>query len=355
VVDLTWSQGAPGRDYVFQDDGIYIRRGAPPEVWAMLERLPELKMIGLQGAFSGFPPLPGWRISDEDFAHVAGCKDLEQFSVEGAVEMSAEAVGALAGLKKLRTLFVPASVLNDSTAVHLSGLASLEKLSLGPGAQVGDATLAAISDLASLRRLEAHGTSITDAGVEKIHGLENLEYLGLGKTGIGDASLDVIAGFEKLRQLDLQHTNLTDAGLEKLAGLELDWISLAGTRITSDGFARLAEMRGMTNVYASDTEIDDRAIAVLRRMKGLTVLHISGTQITAAGLNGLGGLAELAWLQVNDLPMTDETVAVLVTLPKLEHIEMNRTLVTPAGEALLAAAGIQRVNIEVPIKALTPQ
>jgi hypothetical protein len=102
----------------------------------------------------------------------------------------------------------------------------------------------------------------------------------------------------------------------------------------------------MRSIYASDTRIDDRALASMQEMTGLETLHVSHTRITDAGLQRLGTFPELAWLNVGDLPMTDATVPVLLGLKKLRHIEMNRTQLTPAGEARLKAAGIERVNIE---------
>jgi hypothetical protein len=375
------AQGVAGRDYLYADDGskLYIRATAPPEVWTLLDNCEKVETIGLQGQNNGRPPFRLWEIPPDGFARISGCSQLEILSFTGAVALAPSGLAAIEKLTSLRILEAPDTVLNDASAQHVANLHGLEQIWLDgrrrsettSGSRAGDRTFAAFAAMSRLRELRAMHTVVTAAGIAAVGGLETLQYLDLYQsTGVGDDALETIgsltaletlllghtrvsnAGMEhlaelrNLRTLDLQHTNVSDTGMRALAGLGLTWIGLQGTRVGSEGFAHLRGMTALTNVYASDTLLDDRAIPIFLQMPKLAHLHISGTRITDAGLRALDALPELEWLEINDLPMTDETAAILAAIPKLGMIEMNRTLVTPAGEAALAAGGAKRINVQ---------
>jgi hypothetical protein len=72
-----------------------------------------------------------------------------------------------------------------------------------------------VAGLRKLRKLYLGGAPVTDAAVKGIAALKDLEELYLG-TGVTDAGLDDLKGMRKLRVLNLHGSKVTDSGVEGL-------------------------------------------------------------------------------------------------------------------------------------------
>ena len=105
-------------------------------------------------------------------------------------------------------------------------------------------------------------------------------------------------------------------------------------------------MTDMLELHLGHSRIDDDALELMSRMKGLKSCDLSSTRATGAGVRKLVGLEHLSLLRLNQLSITDADVAVLATMKGLKHIELNHTQVTEAGFRRLTKAGIDRWNIE---------
>jgi hypothetical protein len=85
--------------------------------------------------------------------------------------------------------------------------------------------------------------------------------------------------------LDLGETNITDRGLAELARLKnLHTLDLRGTRITSKGLAALVALPNLRHVKLWKVRtLDDAAAAVLLQMPHLTSVELPETSLTYSG------------------------------------------------------------------------
>jgi hypothetical protein len=84
------------------------------------------------------------------------------------------------------------------------------------------------------------GKRVPDAELKELASFPNLEYLSLAFTKITDAGLKELASLQQLQELTLQETGITDAGLKELASLKaLGRVYLHATKVTASGMAEL--------------------------------------------------------------------------------------------------------------------
>jgi hypothetical protein len=88
-----------------------------------------------------------------------------------------EDLACLAGLTRLRELFLAPQEFSDEGLKHLSGLIFLERLGVG-GSGVTDAGLAHLSNLKKLNYLSING-AITNQGLRRLEGLNTLTHLSI--------------------------------------------------------------------------------------------------------------------------------------------------------------------------------
>ena len=101
--------------------------------------------------------------------------------------------------------------------------------------------LASLEGKDNVRCLSLSKTAVNDDGIKHLRGM-NLQSLDLSATKVTDAGLATLAEFDcpRLKEIALEHTHVTDAGLTTLAKFKsLEWVSVAGTKVTKDGIRRL--------------------------------------------------------------------------------------------------------------------
>ena len=101
----------------------------------------------------------------------------------------------------------------------------------------------------NIRCLTLAKTAVTDDGIKHLRGM-NLQSLDLSSTKITDAGLATLGEFDfpRLKDISIERTAVTDAGLMHLANFKaLEWVSIAGTKVTKDGIRHLkAKLPGAT-------------------------------------------------------------------------------------------------------------
>jgi len=190
--------------------------------------------------------IAGSAITDEGLAKLAEIGSLRNLGINGTtitgtglgklkhlhileLDRAANVTGdGLAGLKELpllTKLMLDRMNLDKTGTGHLGGLTRLTRLTIRyPNMKFGDEALGNLAGLASLKYLnilvgDASLSAITDQGLVHLSDLKALEYLRLDPC-----------------------PRVTDAGLKHLEGmLELKELTLAQSRITLEGVARLKE------------------------------------------------------------------------------------------------------------------
>ncbi|MBS0264760.1 MAG: hypothetical protein JSS02_22690 [Planctomycetes bacterium] len=343
---------APGSEHVvIENETITFRWGATDEDMALLDDHPKTKTVvigGLEPSDGPESPLAPFAITDVGFAHLARCPKLERLYISSShpLQVTDDGLKVLRQLKALRVVEIMQQPFTDVGMAHLSESVQLEELWLDFNHHLGDGALRAAGGLPQLRVLRFYDAPITDAGIAHIKDLKELEDLQLGRSQVADNGLHTIGTFKKLKTLDLQYTPVTDAGLVHLKPLHLRWLCLRHTAITGKSLAALTGMTEMDYLILDATQVDDASLTQLARMKKLRSLDLSETQVTEAGLAKLAPFQELTDLKLNGLPITDRGIPALLALKNLRSLEMNKSQVTQAGFKRLAAAGVQRINIQ---------
>lgn len=125
---------------------------------------------------------------------------------------------------------------------------------------------------------------------------------------------------------------MSDELLRRIAELkDLEFLSLAGTKIDDRQLALLAPLTHLRNLELSDCEITDRGLDELARFKKLEVLDLTNTRVTDAGLTTLKALPRLRALTLQLTDVTDDGMGVLAELRGLDWLDVALTAVTDAG------------------------
>jgi hypothetical protein len=116
-------------------------------------------------------------------------------------------------LRELRLLHC--SEISDHGLCHLKKLKNLEVLSVRDTIGAGDAWLADLQGR-KLRDLDLSGTCVSDKGVHFLRKFAALEELRLYLCDVTDECLPDLRAMPKLRTVTLEHTKVTEAGVEAL-------------------------------------------------------------------------------------------------------------------------------------------
>ncbi|HVX16289.1 MAG TPA: hypothetical protein VHC22_34200 [Pirellulales bacterium] len=126
---------------------------------------------------------------------------------------------------------------------------------------------------------------VTDEGISHLAGLKKLKWIHIDNSCITDRSLEILSRLPALETLALQSNYFTDTGLSHLRGktqVRSLWVGqpLAGTGITDEGVAFLAELPNLEELDLQNTKITAKSLEHLRgRLTKLKMLAIGGTHI----------------------------------------------------------------------------
>lgn len=183
--------------------------------------------------------------------------------------------------KNLRSLQLEGEI-TDDMLLELGPLPELGSLYLGK-TLVTDAGLQALAGFPKLKRFSMFQTEINGTGLkylEQTTGLTRLEI----RTQRGDEVLEYIASLMELDELIL-NAPITDEGLERLPVLpNLKSLWLNNARVKGPGFAFLAQQPVLASIGLGASETDDTAIEFLAKLPALRFVSLAETRITAAGV-----------------------------------------------------------------------
>ncbi len=120
-----------------------------------------------------------------------------------------------------------------------------------------------------------------------------------------------------LQYLGDKATDETLANLDPLAQ-QITWLNLAGTAVTDDGLAKVAQLPNLTRLHLEKTGVTDAGLAHLKDLKNLEYLNLYNTQVSDAGLTNLESLQNLKKLYLWNSQATADGVGKLnACLPDL--------------------------------------
>jgi internalin A len=216
---------APFRSHVPDFIGVE-RSGVSAEgVRRLLREFPSLRHFAMRSPFLG----------DEALTELHLLKDLEHLDLSDS-KITSVTLGRVAGLKRLRVLFVSNTAVDDAGLRHLEGLSELEWLWLD-------------------------GTKVTSAGMASLAKLKKLDTLLLHNTQVDDNGIAVLKALPRLKALRLCHTQISNEALVHLRQMEsIEQLSLTGTRIDIQGLKMLQDHPKLRDLSAEETQVSEREL-----------------------------------------------------------------------------------------------
>ncbi|MBN2129568.1 MAG: hypothetical protein JW741_08725 [Sedimentisphaerales bacterium] len=272
-----------------------------------LKRMARLKNLWLYGT----------RVSERGFAHLEGMHDLEELNVLFGVtdvglqhlaklpalrnvtvdgdSLSAQGLDLLSQMKSLEHLYVDNTPRMDQIAGMLSALPRLKKLTLGTG--LTDEGAVQLQHIHTLEDLNIGPSRITGRGIAALGALPCLRSLKLNQITLASADeWTTFARLTSLRCLILRHvrSEVADAHIAHLAGLQsLRELDIDAVVIDDQGVS-----------YA--TNITDRGLAHIVKLRKMETLSLRGTRITDEGLQQLAEIPTLRWLDLSGGNVTEQ-------------------------------------------------
>lgn len=154
----------------------------------------------------------------------------------------------------------------------------------------------------SLRSLELAYSNVKNSHLSRLSSLESLEELNLDSCPIGDWSLAHLADnnvVPNLKSLDLADTDITDRALIHIAKLKkLEYLSLFYCEITNAGLKYLSQMESLQVLNLDSRDIGDLGMSFLRNLNNLICLDIFSGRITDHGCAHIGQIKSLETLEL---------------------------------------------------------
>jgi Leucine-rich repeat (LRR) protein len=294
------------------------------EDMALLEKLPGLKLLTLDGIPEGENPL----------AALAGLKQLQTLILED-VELPPGSLAPIAGLTKLESLDLEDTGVGDADLAYVAGLTGLQHLDL-EGCEVTDAGLVHLRELRKLGRLRLEDCPITGSGLANLAGLSELRSLNLEGMEL-ETGLAAIGTLTQLRELDLAKSTMSDDEFAHLASLtELEVLNLYGSELSDEVIPQLSALNKLKRLNLDGNLIGDPAMETIGGLNALEDLSLQGTDVSDEGLLHLAKLPKLEALDLEDVGgITDRGLAALAESASLRRLDVRNTQVTADGAAQL--------------------
>jgi hypothetical protein len=217
--------------------------------------------------------------------------------------LTADGLGALAGLPNLGYLGCQGELCNDVAMRHIAAIPRLRML-MGQGTVAGDAGWSALSRSATIEYIWGRECpNLGDRGFTALAAMPALRGLAVSCNNVGDAALSLLPRFPALR--GLLPMDVSDEGFRHVGRCEhLEDLWCMYCRDTGDtATGHIAGLSRLKSYYAGLTQITDESLKVLGGMPSLERIefhHCAG--ITDAGVAHLAGLPRLRELIIGGSP-----------------------------------------------------
>ena len=158
--------------------------------------------------------LAGARVDRRDACLHTRAANLEEINLFGA-SITGSGLRPPRRIRRLKSLVIPNSALDDAGLASLGWLTGLTKLYIGGGTYT-DAGLANLSSLTGLTDLGMGSATCTDAGLANLAGLTNLRTLDIAGTTDNGRLAGPHRHDEVLAQGDHRRRQVSDEAIEKL-------------------------------------------------------------------------------------------------------------------------------------------
>ena len=298
--------------------------------------------------------LSGTAVTDSGLAYLATASELKNLSLDNT-KVTNSGLDHLQPLQRLETVRLHSGV-NDEGAKHLSKLRNLKRISAN--LRVTDEGVRELAKLPQLEQLMLSSKRVTDASLEAIAQMPALKTLWFQDCGVSDDGFELLRNSPTLEYLLIHETDLSAAGLAHLQtlpnlrildfdivailGEQPDWSILAqfqqleilridGAAFGNDDLEHIKDLRQLKRLDLDpEYPIDDRGIAQLKQLTGLTNLRLEHSIVTDEGLQSLSAMDQVEYMTLSCMA-TDRGLTALKGMKSLRHLQIASPHVTDEG------------------------
>jgi cell wall assembly regulator SMI1 len=236
-------------------------------------------------------------ITDAGLEHAGRWRSVEHLDLSQSTIVR-NGLSHLAGLTKLRSLWLLNCTLSDKALALLPALPALQSLDL------------------------AYAKGYTDRGLKVLTRLTGLTSLRIDQAPISGACLRHLKSLPRLADLSIsgsENHGLTDAGLKHLPPLGLEHITLDRTAISDCAIEFIKRQSALVSLDVAYTNLTDNSIDSLGTFSTLERLDLCGTYVSKAGVEKLQALLPDCHVIARDLrgrPKTKPKGAKLIERPE---------------------------------------
>lgn len=256
------------------------------------------------------------------FGHLGHIQTLESLNII-ATRLSDEWIAPLGKLTNLKTLrFTNNGKLTDVGMAHLAGLKNLEQFSFVGTGMKGHA-YAKCEGWTRLIKVSHRGSSIDDEGLQQLcEHLGNLESISLAHAKFTDAGAVHLAKLSKLKGLEIGTRNATPSCLQHIAKLPLEYLQLEDGLDTPEGIGLIKGIPTLRRLTLTNAKaLTDADLKLVASITQLEHLELGGINLPDERLGLLQNFAFLKSMRLVPAAavFTPETQArIKQLLPKVE-------------------------------------
>jgi len=259
--------------------------------------------------------LPNFGLNDEGLAHICEMENLTYLWASGSSNspLTDKTLENVSKLEKLESLCIGGTGFTDNGLKNITTLKNLEQFPLFCAPELTNKGLEEIGKLTNLKNLSLpHKTKITVAGLKNLNTLTKLENLDIDSARQDNAVMDIsrLTNLEDLTivlyRTRIERDKFTDKDLACLANLKkLRRLQLCSPGIGDEGLKHLSGLTNLEFLNISDSEITDEGLKYCSNMNRLWRLMINGGHFTEKAFNHLIKLKNIEWLELK----TDEAIS----------------------------------------------
>ena len=209
----------------------------PAEAFSILGELKGLKAL----------ELGEYRVTDELLGYAGAVRGLKRLEITRTDGMTPAGVAKfLDSVDGLEGLLLFGDVIDDACMKRIGQMKDMKRF-WTDSKKITPAAWGNLAGLTKMKDLFLRGTSFDDAGMRALEGMRDIESLILTNTQVTDTGMTSLAGLTKLHDLGLDGTKITDQGMANLKGMtELDNLYVGMTDVTAKGLAFVPKKERMS-------------------------------------------------------------------------------------------------------------
>lgn len=192
--------------------------------------------------------------------------------------------------------------------------------------------------------------TVTDADILQLVGIPISQFTFEDNEKISHKGMETLRKYFPITQLSVRKTNIDDRSLPFISKMKkLFYIDFQESKVTDEGIMLLKDD---LNIVSFDVKklkgvTDKGLLHIIKTYPHLRLLSISSTNIGRNGFRQIPRLKELETLRAAALGVTDDDLSCLLSLPRLSGLELQSNPITDKSIPTLEKMKLKSVSLEL--------